>query len=128
MGPGLAHESDNPTVAILQFGSLTVNDLTIAGIRDQVVSTGMLTDAEAALYSQREDFEGEQVNIVFGSASFDFVNLSAVIGGGACIKPDHDTGSEIALRCDDIVALLLLQVPDMKTIGTVYSSAEASGR
>ena len=46
-----------------------------------MVSTGMLTDAEAPLYSQREDFEGEQVNIVFGS-ELRFRQFERVIGGG----------------------------------------------
>ena len=49
------------------------------------------------------------------------------IADAPCIKPDHVTGTETLTPYEDIVPLLLLQDPDMKKIGTIYSSSETSG-
>ena len=43
-------------------------------------------------------------------------------------KPSHVTGIESVTLYEDIVPLLLLQDPDLKMIGTIYSSSETSGR
>ena len=49
------------------------------------------------------------------------------IAESSCIKPDHATGAEIETSYEYVFAALLLQNPDMKKIGTIYSTAEASG-
>ena len=54
--------------------------------------------------------------------------FSAGIAQSACIKPAHVTGIESLTPYKDIVPLLLLQNPDLKVVGTIYSSAETSGR
>ena len=54
--------------------------------------------------------------------------FAAGIAQSTCIKPAHVTGIESLTPYKDIVPLLLLQNPDLKVVGTIYSSAETSGR
>lgn len=49
------------------------------------------------------------------------------IADSSCIKPDHVTGVETRTPYENIISLLLLQNPDMKKIGIIYSSLETSG-
>ena len=51
----------------------------------------------------------------------------AGIARASCIKAAHVTGLESVTLYEDIVPLLFLQNPDIKTIGTVYSASETSG-
>ncbi len=51
----------------------------------------------------------------------------AGLAQATCLKPAHVTGIESWTAYEDIVPLLLLQNPDMTTIGTLYSASEASG-
>lgn len=50
----------------------------------------------------------------------------AGIANAPCIKPDYITGSVAVTPYEDIVPLVLLQDPDIKTIGTIYNSSESS--
>ena len=56
-----------------------------------------------------------------------FEPYAAGIAQASCLKPAHVTGVTLETRYDDILPLLLLQDPDIETIGVVYSSAEISG-
>lgn len=49
------------------------------------------------------------------------------VADAACIKPAHATGVETVFQYDEIVDLLLMQNPDLQTIGTIHSSSDASG-
>ena len=51
----------------------------------------------------------------------------AGIARASCLKAAHVTGLESVTLYEDIVPLLFLQNPDIKTIGTVYSASETSG-
>ena len=51
----------------------------------------------------------------------------AGIADAPCIKPNHVTGIESAVNYADIVPLLLLQDPELTTIGTIHSSDDAGG-
>lgn len=57
-----------------------------------------------------------------------FNPYEAGIAQASCIKPSHVTGIESVTLYEDIVPLLLLQDPELKMIGTIYSSSETSGR
>ncbi|MCY4061927.1 MAG: ABC transporter substrate binding protein [Chloroflexi bacterium] len=57
-----------------------------------------------------------------------FNPYEAGIAQAPCVKPSHVAGIESVTLYEDIVPLLLLQDPDLKMIGTIYSSAETSGR
>ncbi len=51
----------------------------------------------------------------------------AGIADAPCIKPDHVIGSESTVDYERVMSLLLLQNPDMKTVGTIHNSSDASG-
>lgn len=52
---------------------------------------------------------------------------AAGIAQASCLKPDFVTGAESGTPYEDIVPLLLLQNPDLQSIGIIYSSSEISG-
>lgn len=43
------------------------------------------------------------------------------IADASCLKPDHVTGTRPVTNYEDIVPLLLLQDPNMKVVGTIFS-------
>lgn len=51
----------------------------------------------------------------------------AGIAEASCIKPDHVVGMVTDVPYEDIMALLLLQDPDLRQIGTIYSSSDSDG-
>ena len=53
--------------------------------------------------------------------------FAAGIARSSCVKPAHVTGVELITPYEDIVPLLLLQDAEIRVIGTIYSSSEASG-
>ena len=56
-----------------------------------------------------------------------FNPFEAGVAQSACVKPAHVTGIESLTRYQDIVPLLQLQNPDLRMIGSIYSSSETSG-
>ena len=57
-----------------------------------------------------------------------FNPYAAGIAHSSCVKPAHVTGLQSVTPYDEIVPLVMLQDPQIKTIGTIYSSSETSGR
>ena len=53
--------------------------------------------------------------------------FEAGIAQSACIKPDHVTGMYTKTRYEDVIEVLLLQDPDLGTLGILYSGGETSG-
>ncbi len=51
----------------------------------------------------------------------------AGIAESACIKPAHVTGSETRASMEDVLALMLLQDPELQTVGAIYHSSEVMG-
>ncbi len=51
----------------------------------------------------------------------------AGIAEAPCIKPAHVSGAQSVIDYEAIAQLLLLQNPDIKTIGTIHNAADASG-
>lgn len=63
---------------------------------------------------------------VFFTAVYD--PYEAGLAQASCIKPAHVTGVEIVAAYDDVINALLIQDPDIESIGAIYSSSEISGR
>ena len=175
LAPAALGQTDNPTVAILRFGSLPSLDITEGAVLDLLESYGYISADENRILEERRDHQGENVNIIWGDAGFDFptiaimvenaldqgadvlatigasVTLGAVnatldmedppvvlftgvhnpyragIADAACIKPDHVTGTEIVTSYRAVIDLLQTQDPDIRVIGTIYNTSEASG-
>ena len=63
--------------------------------------------------------------VLFGSV---YNPYASGIAAASCIKPSHVTGVEAVTNYEDIVPLLLLQDPDIQTVGTLFSASETSGQ
>lgn len=177
LGQALTGQADDkPTVAMLRFGSFFSFTYVENAVIDTLLANGFVSEAEHAALMARDNLEGENINVHWNDANFDFaavntivedaldrgadvlvvlstptaqaaVNITADmddppivlftsvfnpfeagIAQASCLKPGHVTGIESVTLYEDIVPLLLLQNPDLKKIGVIYSSSEASGR
>ncbi len=167
---------DKPTIAMLRFGSFFSFTYVENAVLDTLLAAGLVTEAEHATLHARENLQGENINVYWNDANFDFAAVNTIvedaldrgadalvvlstptaqaavnitmdmedppivlftavfnpyeagIAQASCVKPSHVTGIESVTLYEDIVPLLLLQDPDLKLIGTIYSSSETSGR
>ena len=56
-----------------------------------------------------------------------FNPFEAGIAESYCIKPDHVTGALSTTPYEDLMDLMLTHYPEIKTIGTIFDSSQASG-
>ena len=75
--PALAHDDDKPTIAILSLGYHSNVNLSVKGTLDMLQAYGYINQEERAVLDQRQDLEGEGINIFWGDAAYDigFANL-----------------------------------------------------
>ena len=172
----LGQDEDKPTIAMLRFGSFFSFTYVENAVLDTLLASGLVTEGEHARLQARNNLEGENINVIWNDANYDFTAVNTIVedaldrGADAlvvlstptaqaainitqdmddppvilftsvfnpfeagiaqapCVKPSHVTGIESVTLYEDIVPLLLLQDPDIKTVGTMYSSSETSGR
>lgn len=74
-----AADSDVPTVAILRFGPLATFALSEKGTLDMLEAHGYIDADERAVLNDRQDLEGENINIIWGDAGFDFVAANLIV-------------------------------------------------
>ena len=72
-----AHDDEKPTIAILSFGYHSNVNLSVKGTLDMLQAYGYINQEERAVLDQRQDLEGEGLNIIWGDAGYDigFANL-----------------------------------------------------
>lgn len=93
----------NPTVAIFRFG-ISIHDSTELGVLDMLKLFGYLRDDEyAAQKEQLHDMEGENINLLFADASFDFSNIipmleRAIDAGADVLLTDSAPVSQAAVN------------------------------
>ncbi len=75
--PALAQDDSKPTIAILAFGYHSNVNLSVKGTLDMLQAYGYIDQEERAVLDQRQDLEGEGINIIWGDAAYDigFANL-----------------------------------------------------
>ena len=56
-----------------------------------------------------------------------YAPYQAGIAEAPCVKPDYVGGVESLTAYDEILPLMMLQIPDLRNIGLIYSSSQASG-
>lgn len=83
-----AHAEDNPTVAIVRFGTLRTFDVTEGAILDVLESYGFISSEENAVLHTRQDLMGENINIVWGSADFDLPSANLILETILDAEPD----------------------------------------
>ena len=78
------------------------------------------TQAAVNLTSEMQD----PTPVIFASVCNPY---AAGIADAPCLKPAHVTGTQRLTDYEDLIALAMLQNPDMGVIGTIYASASATG-
>ncbi len=84
----VAQAQDNPTIAILRFGDLSTYDVTEGALLDVLESYGFISAEENAILHSRQDLEGENIQVVFGSANFDLPTASLMLENALDYEPD----------------------------------------
>lgn len=85
-----------------------------------VTSSSPVTQIAVEITSDMDDPPAVIFNSVFDP-------FAAGIAKSSCVKPANVTGIVTPTPYGEVLALLLLQHPDIQTIGTIFSSNEASG-
>ncbi len=128
-GLGVGHDLDGENVRII-VGDADFSFSNINLIIEQALDEGadalvtFSTPVTVAALNATLDMDDPPA-VLFGSV---YNPYESGIAQASCIKPANVSGVESVTLYKDIVPLLLLQNPDIKTIGTVYSSTETSGR
>lgn len=156
-----AQDDDIPTVAIIRFGPITPFERSQQGTLDVLTAYGYV--------------DGENINLIFGDAAFDFPTASALVEDAidegadvivtittpvtlaainatqdmedppiimfntvtepyatgialsSCIHPPHVWGSQALPDYASIMPLMFEIVPDLETVGYIYTPAEPNG-
>ncbi len=125
------HAQENLTVAILRFGSLRTFDVTEGAILDVLESYGFISSEENAMLRSREDLQGENINIVWGSADFDLPSANLMLETTLDQEPDvlvtiTTSITQLAINAtsdmDDPPALLFTSVYNPYEAGILQSS------
>ena len=97
-----AQDDANPTVAILRYGpSLSDTSLETAVI-DTLLVYEWVTVEEHAILNERQDIEGEKVNILWSDANYDLTHVNTMVDNAL------DRGADILLTLSTPVAQIAL--------------------
>ena len=86
--PALAQGDDNPTIAILSLGYHSNVNLSVKGTLDMLQAYGYINQEERAVLDQRQDLEGEGLNIIWGDAGYDIGFASLMVRDALDRDPD----------------------------------------
>ena len=92
-----------------------------AGADVLVTESTPATQAAVNVTSEMED----PTPVIFSAV---FNPYAAGIADAPCLKPAHVTGTQGITDYEDLIALAMMQNPDLATIGTVYASASSTGQ
>lgn len=84
----VAQEDEIPTIAILSFGYHSNIQLSVKGTLDMLQAYGYIDQEERALLDQRQDLEGEGINIFWGDAGFDIGLANIMVRDALDRDPD----------------------------------------
>ncbi len=119
------HAQENPTVAILRFGSLRTFDVTEGAILDVLESYGFISSEENAVLHTRQDLQGENINIVWGSADFDLPSANLMLETVLDQEPDVLVTITTSITQLAINATSDLDDPPAVLFTSVYNPYEA---
>ncbi|MCY4072130.1 MAG: ABC transporter substrate binding protein [Chloroflexi bacterium] len=99
--PAMAHDG-KPTVAFLRFG-LSLSDASLeTAVIDTLLVYEWVTAEEHALLNERQDIEGEKINIFWADASYDLTNVNIMVDNAL------DRGADILLTLSTPVTQIAL--------------------
>ncbi len=77
--PVAGQAEDNPTVAMLRFGSFISFTSIENAILDTMLGAGLVSEAEHARLRARENLEGERINVHWNDANYNFAAVNAIV-------------------------------------------------
>jgi len=77
--PSAMAQDENPTIAIIRFGPLRPFELAEKGTVDMLEAYGLVNAEERAMLDERQDLEGENINVIWGDAEFDFPTANLLV-------------------------------------------------
>ena len=77
----VADYHENPTIAIIRFGPLRPFQLSEKGTVDMLEVYGLISAEERAILDERRNLDGENINIIWGDAEFDFPTANLLVEG-----------------------------------------------
>ncbi|MDE2821405.1 MAG: ABC transporter substrate-binding protein [Chloroflexota bacterium] len=116
---------DKPTIAILRFGDLPTYDVTEGAILDVLESYGFISAEENAILHSRQDLEGENIQIVFGSANFDLPTASLMLENALDYEPDALITLTTTVTQMAVNATSNMEEPPALLFTSVYNPYEA---
>ena len=89
IGPALrAHDDEKPTIGILSLGYHSNVNLSVKGTLDMLQAYGYVNEEERAALDERQDLEGEGINIFWGDAAYDIGFASLMVRDALDRDPD----------------------------------------
>ncbi|MDE2859498.1 MAG: ABC transporter substrate-binding protein [Chloroflexota bacterium] len=116
---------DKPTIAILRFGDLPTYDVTEGAILDVLESYGFISAEENAILHSRQDLEGENIQIIFGSANFDLPTASLMLENALDYEPDALITLTTTVTQMAVNATSNMEEPPALLFTSVYNPYEA---
>jgi len=84
----VAQDDEKPTIGILSFGYHSNINLSVKGTLDMLQTYGYINEEERAALDQRQDLEGEGINIFWGDAAYDIGFASLMVRDALDKEPD----------------------------------------
>jgi len=120
-----AQDKDNPTVAVLKFGPSLSDASLEAAVIDTLLVYEWITAEEHALLNERQDIDGDKINIFWADASYDLTNVNIMV--------EHalDRGADLLLTLSTPVTQIALNTtldqdePKPVLFSAVYSPYHA---
>ncbi|MCY4146902.1 MAG: ABC transporter substrate binding protein [Chloroflexi bacterium] len=120
-----AQAQDNPTIAILRFGDLPTYDVTEGALLDVLEAYGFISAEENAILHTRQDLQGENMRVVFGSANFDLPTASLMLENALDYEPDALVTLTTTVTQMAVNATSDLESPPAIFFSSVYDPYEA---
>ena len=98
--PAAAQDDGSPSIAILRFGSLPSLDITDGAILDLLESYGFISAEENRILEGRVNHQGENINVIWGEAGFDYPTISIMV------EDALDQGADVLVTLGTPVTLL----------------------
>ncbi|MCY4147483.1 MAG: ABC transporter substrate binding protein [Chloroflexi bacterium] len=83
-----AQSQDNPTIALLSYGSLPTFEVTEGAVLDILESYEFISADERESLRSRQDLQGEKLNVIWGSANFDLPTANLMVANVLDQEPD----------------------------------------
>ena len=127
LSPALsAQDDEKPTIGILSLGYHSNILLSVKGTLDMLQAYGYIDQEERAVLDQRQNIEGERINIFWGDAAFDFGFANLMVRDA--LDRDPDALITITTPVTQIAANATLDMDDPPlVIFNVVSNPYAAG-